>query len=143
MAAGFGSPLEEADFADDFVISVPAPECSEAQNDAFGDDYFAREEETCAADLWVHNYFWYLSILGRFYEVPEVFDAYMGEGAFARVCDDMNFYHTSVRDGTAPDVAQRQLWDCDDGAEQAKKRALQLVAEFAQIRTREREEAAQ
>ena len=37
----------------------------------------------------------------------------------------------------------RQLLDCDDGAEQAKRRALQLVAEFAQIRTEEREEAAQ
>lgn len=36
-----------------------------------------------------------------------------------------------------------QMLDCDDGAEQAKRRALQLVAEFAQICTEEREEAAQ
>lgn len=149
LARGFGSPLEDADFVDDFAVSVPAPERSEeiAQEeqcgDAFWDEYFAKCEETCAANLWVHNYFWYFSVLGRFYEIPEIFDEYMGEGAFEQVCDDMSFYHASVRSGTAPDIAQRQLCDCDDGAEQAKKRALDTVARFADIRTKEREEGNQ
>ena len=69
------------------------------------------------------------------------FDEYMGEGAFEQVCDDMSFYQTSVRNGTAPDLTRRQLYDVDDAAEQAKRHALDLVAQFAEIRTKEREKA--
>ena len=147
LAKGFGSPLEDADFVDDFAVSMLTPERSEEkvqeeQNGAaFWDEYFAKSEKTCAADLWVHNYFWYLSTLGRFYEIPEIFDEYMGEGAFEQVCDDMSFYQTSVRNGTAPDLTRRQLYDVDDAAEQAKRHALDLVAQFAEIRTKEREKA--
>ena len=145
LADGFGSPLEDGDFVDDFTISMLTPEKSdeivpqEPCEEPFWDEYFTESEESCAADLWVHNYFWYLSALGRFYEIPEIFDAYMGDGAFEQVCDDMNFYHASVRNGDAPDIAQRRLCDCDDAAEQAKNRALDTVSRFALVRTKERE----
>ena len=131
---------------DDFTVSILSPErieekVQEGRHDTtFWDKYFAKSEETCAADLWVHNYFWYLSVLGRFYEIPEIFDEYMGADAFAQVCDGMSFYHASVRNGTAPDIAQRQLYDVDDAAEQAKRHALDIVAQFAEIRTKEQEQ---
>ena len=147
LAEGFGSPLEEAAFLDDFSISIPDAEQQEepdgaAQDEAaFWTSYFSEAEGTCAADLWVHNYFWYLSILGRFCEIRETFDEYMGEGTFNCVCSDMDFYHTGVRNGTAAGIAQRQLSDapiCDEAAE-AKDRALELIRQFSDLRARERE----
>lgn len=148
LAEGFGSPLEEAAFLDDFSITVPDAAQLEEPDEAAQDEvawwaaYFSEPEGTCAADLWVHNYFWYLSVLGRFSEIPEVFDAYMGEGAFEDVCADMNLYHSTVRNGMAETIAQRQLSDdpiCDD-ATSAKDRAFDRIRKFSLIRTREREE---
>lgn len=147
LAEGFGSPLEEAAFLDDFSISIPDAEQQEepdgaAQNEAaFWTSYFSEAEGTCAADLWVHNYFWYLSILGRFCEIQKTFDEYMGEGTFNCVCSDMDFYHTGVRNGTAAGIAQRQLSDapiCDEATE-AKDRALERIRQFSDLRARERE----
>lgn len=149
LAEGFGSPLEDAKFLDDFAITPIISEesageqseetASECAADDFWNTYFSQPEETCPVDLWVHNYFWYLSVLGRFCEIPKIFDAYMGEGSFAQVRDDMDFYHASVRNGTAPDIAQRRLSEetIDDAPEEAKKRALDLVQRFADIRAKE------
>ena len=143
LAEGFGSPLEDAKFLDDFVVTDILPEETEAGDPAdFWDAYFSVGEATCPVDLWVHNYFWYLSILGRFNEIPKVFDEYMGEGSFAQIRDDMNFYHASVRNGTGASNVERILSEemIDDGPAQAKQRAFDLLQRFAEIRRKEWEQ---
>lgn len=153
LAEGFGSPLEDAKFLDDFaIIRIPSEDSEEMPTEQseetaseyavdadFWNTYFAQPEGTCPADLWVHNYFWYLSILGRFYEIPEIFDAYMGEGSFTQVRDDMDFYHTSIRNGTAASNVERMLSEetIDDAPEHAKQRAFDLIGQFVQLRARE------
>lgn len=149
LAEGFGSPLEDAKFLDDFTVAcIPLEEPEEtevedAEDATFWDAYFVQPEGTCPADLWVHNYFWYLSILGRFYEIPEIFDEYMGEGSFTQVRNDMDFYHASIRNGAAASNVERMLSKetIDDTPEQAKQRAFDLIGQFVQLRAREREEA--
>jgi len=153
LAEGFGSPLADAKFLDDFAVTpIPSEETSAEQSEEteagcmidadFWNAYFAQPEGTCPVDFWVHNYFWYLSILGRFYEIPEIFDEYMGEGSFAQVRDDMDFYHTSIRNGTAASNVARMLSEetIDDAPEHAKQRAFDLIDQFVQLRAREREE---
>ena len=148
LAEGFGSPLAGARFLDDFTVAcIPLEEPEEtevedAEDATFWDAYFVQPEGTCPADLWVHNYFWYLSILGRFYEIPEIFDEYMGEGSFTQVRDDMDFYHSSIRNGTATSNVERMLSEetIDDAPEQAKQRAFDLIGQFIQLRAQEREE---
>lgn len=156
LAEGFGSPLENAKFLDDFLITPipsedveetpaeqPEKAASEYTVDAdFWNNYFAQPEGTDLIDLWVHNYFWYLSILGRFYEIPKIFDAYMGEGSFAQVRDDMDFYHASIRNGTTASNVGRMLSEetIDDAPEHAKQRAFDLIGRFVHVRARERQE---
>lgn len=153
LAEGFGSPLADAKFLDDFAVTpIPSEETSAEQSEEtearcmidadFWNAYFAQPEGTCPADLWVHNYFWYLSILGRFYEIPEIFDEYMGEGSFTQVRDDMDFYHSSIRNGTATSNVERKLSEetIDDAPEQAKQRVFDLIGQFIQLRAQEREE---
>lgn len=154
LAEGFGFPLKDAKFLDDFTItSLPSAECGETTEERiketaledtvdtdFWNAYFVQPENTCPADLFVHNHFWYLSILGRFFEIPEIFDTYMGAGAFIRVCDDMAFFLTSTRNGTAASNVERILSEetIDDDPERAKQHAFDLIGQFVQTRAKER-----
>lgn len=148
LASGFGLPLEEAEFFDDFSLErieaedAEPTESEEINSDAFWKTYFAPADASCPAELWIHNDFWYYSVLGKFNRIPEIFDAYMGEGAFETVCDKMDAYHCAVRDGVGANYVQRCLKDqkvFQDEAEQAKQHAFDLVQQFVDIRAKERE----
>lgn len=150
LAQGFGTPLEEAKFIDEFSLEPILPEDTESaesersDDDAFWKAYFEPTDVSCPADLWIHNAFWYYSVLGKFDRITEIFDEYMGEGTFEQICDEMSFYHSTVRNGIAANIVQRRLGNGEqiqDEAELAKQRAFDLIQKFVDIRKKEREQS--
>lgn len=136
IAEGFGAPLEDAEYIDDFTLQTltpPEKSASEASEEDFWKEYFLPEMVQTTVYRHVHNEFWYNSVLGGFYRIPEIYDDVMGKGSFDSLCDDLSLLQFSWKAGF-PEEKQAAI-------QSVKERSEEALRQFAAIQKEKRQKA--
>ena len=136
IAEGFGAPLENAKYIDDFTLQTLTSQkelYADASEDVFWKDYFLPEMVQTTVYRYVHNEFWYTSALGAFYQIPEMYEEVMGTGSFDILCDDLSLLQFANK----ADISNEN----HAFIQSVKDRAEEALRQFAAIQKEKRQEA--